>query len=144
MLRFLGILALLGMTFGLGFYAGQRPVSELKQTVTDLSRSVLDSALGVERKLRLRQRVVEVKGRVIDAKSELLDRNFGMAAKALAEAIEELGKAASTDQERERESALKALSGKLEAVRKDLAMGKEVARARLDEILRELDALLPP
>lgn len=133
---------MLGMAFGLGFYAGQRPISELKRTVTDLSHSVLGSALDVERKLRLRQGLVEAKGRVIEAKSKLLDRNFRMAARELTEAIEELGKAAGTDQERE--SALKALRGKLEAVRKDLVTGKEVARARLDGIQRELDALLSP
>lgn len=143
MLRLLGTLTLLAIVFGLGYYVGQRPIGELKQTVKDLSRNVLDSAFGVERKLRLRQGLVEAKARVIEAKSKFLDRNFGLAAKELGEAIEHLGKAASADQDRERESSLKALSGKLEAVRQDLASGKEVARARVDEIQRELDALLP-
>lgn len=142
MLRFLGTVTLLLIVFGMGYYVGQRPISELKQTVKDLSRNVFDSALGLDRKLRLRQGLVEAKARVIEAKSEFLDRNFGMVAKELGEAIEHVAKAAETDQDRGREASLKALNGKLESVRKDLASGKEVARARLDEIQRELDALL--
>jgi hypothetical protein len=142
MLRLLGILTLLGLVFGLGFYVGRRPISEVKATVTTLSRNVLDSAMGVERRIRLRQELVEAKGRVVEAKSAILDRNFGAATKELTEAVEELKKAAGTELERDREAAVKTLTGKVEAVTRDLATGKNVARSRLDEIQRELDNLL--
>ena len=84
MLRFLGLVVLIGTTFVLGYYIGQRPISELRKTVRDLSRDVLDTTLGIERNLRQRSGLVDAKSRLIQAKSELLDRNFGSAAKELA------------------------------------------------------------
>lgn len=99
MLKLLGWLVLLAAVFACGYYVGQRPIGELRKTVTDLSRNIMDTTLGLERTMRLRQGLVDGKAQLIEAKSELLDRNFGNAAKSLAEAVEQLEKASSAERD---------------------------------------------
>lgn len=142
MLKLLGLLTLLTVVFGLGYYAGQRPIGELKKTVKDLSRNVLDTTLGLERNLRRRQSLVEAKARIIESKSELLNRNFGSAAKELAEALGYVENARDAEPNAERTSKVKALAGKIREVEQELSSGKASARRKLDEIQKELDALL--
>lgn len=142
MLKSLGFLVLLGTAFGLGYYVGQRPVSELRQTIADLSRSVLDTTLGLERNLRMHQGLVDAKSRVIQAKSDLLDRNFGNAARELSEAVEHLEKAAGAEREGRRASQIRPLVSKTREAQEELSKGKTVPRAVLDGIQKELDGLL--
>lgn len=142
MLRFLGLVVLIGATFALGYYIGQRPISELKKTVRDLSRDVLDTTLGVERNLRQRQGLVDAKSRLVQAKSELLDRNFGNAAKELAEAVDHLEKASNAERDSGRVSSIKPLVARVHEAQLELAVGKAVPRTRLDEIQRELDRFM--
>jgi hypothetical protein len=140
MLKLFGLLMLLAMAFGLGYYTGQRPLSDLRKTVTDLSRTFLDTTVGMERNLRAHQGLVDAKTQVIQAKSDLFDRNYGSAARALGEVIENL--------ERAKEAGTKngytdinVLIGKIRETRQELAAGKMVARTRLDDIQKEVDAL---
>ncbi len=152
MLKFLGGLVLLTTVFGLGYYIGQRPVSELKltisslkDTIASLTRNVLDSTLGLEQNFRWRQSLVDAKAKMIQAKAEILDRNFGNAAKEVAEAVAEMEKAAQSDRSDPTDrhaQALKILIAKSKAVQLDLTMGKAEARKKLNEILREVDGLL--
>jgi len=150
MLRFIGTMMMLALVFGLGYYTGQRPIGDLKHTIGDLSRKVgslsksaVDTTLGLERDLRWHQGLVDAKEKVIQAKSELLDRNFGSAAKELAEAEEYLDKANRAEEKSGgRAAKLKPLLEKIRAARADLATGKALARAKLDEIQQELDAVI--
>jgi hypothetical protein len=149
MLRFLGMSLLLATVFWLGYYTGQRPIGELKQTIMDLSRKVasasrsaMDNTIGLERNLRWTQGMVDAKAKVIQAKSELLDRNFGNAARELGEAEENLNKAGRAGEDDARKAMAKPLIEKVRAARADLALGKSVPRGRLDEIQKELDTLL--
>src|SRR5687767_2163581 len=96
MLKFLGLFVLLAVAFGLGYYTGQQPVSDLRKTVTDLSRNVLDTTAGIERNIRARQGLVDAKSQVIQAKSDLFDRNYGSAARTLANVIGNLERARDT------------------------------------------------
>ena len=151
MLRFLGMLVLLAAVFGLGYYAGQRPIGELKRTIATLSRNVanlsktaVDSTLNLERNIRWHQGLVDAKAKVIQAKSELLDRNFGNAAKELGEAEEYLEKAARAGEDEGRGSKLNPLIENVRAAKADLAAGRAPARGKLDEIQRAIDTLLGP
>lgn len=146
MLRFLGTLLLLAAVFGLGYYAGQRPVSELKQTVIELSRkassisrSAVETTLGLERTLRRRQSLIDAKAKVVQAKAEILDHNLGNAAKELAEAEEYLDKAGRSREEGDRPLDLGPIIDKVRSIRADLAAGRSVSRNRLDELQKELD-----
>lgn len=150
MLKFLGILVLLVLVFGLGYYTGQRPVGELRKTVddlsqfrktvTDLSRNVVDTTVGLERNLRWRQGLINAKEQIIQAKSDLLDRNYGSAAKALGEVINNLERAREAGHD-SNHARINALIVKIREARQDLASGKVVTRTRLDEIQKEVDSL---
>lgn len=144
MLKFLGWLVMLAAIFASGYYAGQRPIGELTKTVTDLSRNIMDTTLGLERTLRLRQGLMDTKAQVIEAKSELLDRNFGNAAKALADAVEHLEKASSAERDGGWPQKVRPLIAKVKEAQLELSMGKAIPRSKLDEIQKELDALLTP
>jgi hypothetical protein len=149
MWKFVAALALVAVSFGLGFYFGQRPVGTLQQTVsdlqrsiTDMSRNIYDTTMGIERDLRRRQALIDIKSRVVQAKSELFDKNFGEAAKQLGEAAETLENATKGAKQDESILALRALTGTLREVRLELSMGKTVPIKKLDEIQQEIDRQL--
>jgi hypothetical protein len=141
MLRFIGWIVLMAGAFGMGYYVAQHPDVSLRNAVADLSRDVLGRTLDVERGLKTRQGLVDAKSRLIQAKSEILDRNYGNATKALAETalyLEQVPLAASEAEQEKVRSLIK----QVREVELQLSQGKRVARSRLDEIQRDLDALL--
>jgi len=149
MWKLVAILVLVALSFGLGFYFGQRPVGTLEETVSDLqhslkdtSRNIIDTTMGIERDLRRRQGLIDSKSRVVQAKSELFDKNFGEAAKQLGEAAETLEKVVKGTKPDESILALRALAGTLQEVRLELSMGKPVSMKTLDDIQREIDRQL--
>jgi len=149
MWKFIAVLVLVAVSFGLGFYYGQRPVGTLQQTVLDLehsvkdtSRNILDTTMGIEKDLRRRQGLIDAKSRVVQAKSELFDKNFGEVAKQLSEAAETLENATRGAKQDESILAVRALTGTLREVRLELSMGKPVSMKKLDDIQREVDRQL--
>ena len=149
MWKFFGILALAAVSFGLGYYFGQRPVGTLEQTVGDLQRSitqmsrhVVDSTMGIERDLRRRQALMDTKGRLVQAKSDLFDKNYGEAAKQLAEGVTALENAMKGAKKDEAMQAMKTLTEKLQEVRLELSMGKTIQMKRLDELQSNIDQQL--
>jgi hypothetical protein len=149
MWKYVAVLALTALSFGLGFYFGQRPVGTLQQTVSDLQRSITDMSrdiydvtMGIERDLRRRQALIDSKSRVVQAKSELFDKNFGEAAKQLGEASETLDNATKGTKQDESILAARALIGTLQEARLELSMGKTVSIKKLDDLQREIDRQL--
>jgi hypothetical protein len=149
MLKAFAIIALAIASFGLGFYFGQRPVgtlqstiSDLQQSIKDLSRNVLDTTMGIERDLRRRQGLLDTKSRIIQAKANLFDKNFGEAAKELAEAAVSLENAKKGNKQDESILAVRALVGSLREVRLEISMGKAVPMRKLDELQLEVDRQL--
>jgi hypothetical protein len=149
MWKFVAVLVLAAVSFGLGLYFGQRPVGTLPQTVSalqhslkDTSRNIIDTTMGIERDLRRRQGLIEAKSRVVQAKSELFDKHLGEAGKQLGEASETLDNVTKGAKQDESILALRALTGTLQEVRLELSMGKPVSIKRLDEIQREVDRQL--
>jgi len=152
MLKLLGVIVLLGGVFLLGYYTGQRPAevkkavkelsSEVVDTTKDLSRNVIDTSQTLERALRYRQGVVDAKERLLEARTDLNDKNFGDAAKELAEAVAHLEEAGLAGEESGQSAKAKALAAKIKEVEGDLSKGKRVSRERMSEIQKELDSLL--
>jgi hypothetical protein len=149
MVKFVGILVVLGAAFGLGYLVGQLPISEknstidnLKSQMTNLSRNVVDTTMGIPASLRSRQGLLDAKSRLIQAKSDLLDRNYGNASKELAEAADLLDQAGQAERNSGKTATFKAMAGKAREVKLELSMGKTVPRARLDEIQKEVDGYL--
>ena len=149
MLKTLAIIALAIASFGLGFYFGQRPVgtlqntaTDLQQSIKDLSRNMLDTTMGIERDLRRRQGLLDTKSRIVQAKADLFDKNFGEAAKELAEAVDALENATKSAKQDESILAVRSLAGSLREVRLEISMGKPVPMRKLDELQREVDRQL--
>jgi len=149
MRKFIAGLVIAVASFALGYYFGQRPGGTLEQTVGDLQsslkdmwRSGVDTTMGIERDLRRRQALLDTKSRVIQAKSELFDKNFGEAAKQLAEGVDGLESAMKGAKPNEQTQAARQLIGTLQEVRLELTMGKQVPIRRLTELQQEIDRQL--
>lgn len=145
----LAIIALAIASFGLGFYFGQRPVGTLQTTITDLqqsikdlSRNLFDTTMGIERDLRRRQGLIDTKSHIVQAKADLFDKNFGEAAKELAAAVDALENATKSAKQDESILAVRALAGSLREVRLEISMGKPVPMRKLDDLQREVDRQL--
>ena len=146
MWKFIGALVLVIASFALGYYFGQRPVGTLQQTIGDLqhslkdmSRNVVDTTMGIERDLRRRQALLDTKSRVVQAKSELVDKNFGEAAKQLAEGVDALESAVKGAKPNDQTQAVRELVGQLQEMRLELTMGKPVPIRKLTELQQNLD-----
>jgi Tfp pilus assembly protein PilN len=146
MRKFMGVLLLALASFALGYYFGQRPVGTLEQTIGDLqqtlkgmSRNVVDTTMGIERDLRRRQALLDTKSRVVQAKAELVDKNFGEAAKQLAEGVDALESAVKGAKPGEQTQTLRGFVGALQEMRLELSMGKPVAIRKLTELQQNLD-----
>lgn len=142
MLRFIGLLVLLALSFGIGYLWGKQPTNNLEQTVKNLSRNVVDTTLGIEKDLRRRQGLVDAKASVVQAKAELSNKNTTDAAKELAEAADLLETAARGGRQVAPNAQVKELAGKIRELRLELSLGKKVSSGKLDEIQKELDVLL--
>ena len=149
MWKFIGVLVMAVASFAVGYYFGQRPVGTLEQTVGDLqnslkdmSRNVVDTTMGIERDLRRRQALLDTKSRVVQAKSELFDKNFGEAAKQLAEGVDALETAMKGAKPNEQTQAVRGLIGTLQELRLELTMGKQVPIRKLTELQQDIDRQL--
>lgn len=142
MLRFIGLVVLLALSFGFGYLWGKQPTNNLEQKVKDFSRSMVDTTLGIERDFHRRQSLVDAKGRVIQAKAELFNKNTSEAAKELGEAVHSLEMVTRGGKQIDPQAQVKELSGKIRELRLELTLGKKVSSARLDEIQKDLDLLL--
>ena len=146
MWKFLGALVLVVGAFALGFYFGQRPVGTIQQTVGDLqhslkdmSRNVVDTTMGIERDLRRRQALLDTKSRVVQAKAELVDKNYGEAAKQLAEGVDVLEATMKGAKPSDEAQAVRGLVGVLQEIRLELTMGKPVPIRKLTEVQQSVD-----
>ena len=142
MLRFIGLLMLLALSFGFGYLWGKQPANNLEQTVRDFSRNVVDTTLGIERDLHRRQSLVDAKSNVVQAKAELYNKNTADAAKELPEALNSLDLATRGWKQVDPNATVKELAGKIRELRLELSLGKKVPATRLDDIQKELDLLL--
>lgn len=143
MLRFIGLLMLLALSFGLGYLWGKQPANNLEQTVRNFSRNVVDTTLGIERDLHRRQRLVDAKSSVVQAKADLYNKNTTDATKELALALESLELIArGNGRQADPNTQIKELAGKIKEFRLELSMGKKFSATKLDDIQKELDLLL--
>ena len=142
MLRFIGLLMLLALSFGFGYLWGKQPANNLEQTVRDFSRNVVDTTLGIERYLHRRQSLVDAKSNVVQAKADLYNKNTADAAKELADALNSLELVTRGGKQVDPNASVKELAGKIRELRLELSLGKKVPATKLDDIQKELDLLL--
>src|SRR2546427_10240563 len=93
MLRFLGMLTIVGLACACGIDIGRQGPETRLHKAKQLSSQVLASTSTLERNLSLRTGLVNAKERLVQAKSELLDKNYGRGGAGLGEARQALKKA---------------------------------------------------
>lgn len=142
MLRFIGLLVLLALSFGFGYLWGKQPTNDIEQTVKDFSRNMMDTTLGIERDFHRRQSLVDAKGRILQAKAELFNKNTSEAAKELTEAVNSLETVTQGGKQTDPQAQIRELTGKIRELRLELSVGKKVSSTKLDQIQKDLDALL--
>ena len=148
MRKFMAVVLLVIAAFGSGYYFGQRPgtlqrsASDLQQSMKDVSLNVLDTTLGIERDLRRRQGLLDAKSRLVQAKADIFDRNFGNAAKELAEAADALEAVTKGIKSDDSTDGMRDLAGSLREVRLEVSTGKPVPLKKLDELQHRIDQLL--
>jgi len=79
------------------------------------------------------------KARVVQAKAELVDKNFGEAAKQLAEGVDALESAIKSAKPSEQTQILRGFVGALQEMRLELSMGKPVPIRKLTDLQQNLD-----
>lgn len=144
MLRLLGLLVVLSVSFGLGYYAGHNGVRDLQQAAADLSRDAFDRALGmgVNHDLRWRQELVDAKASLVQARSEMMERNYGSAGRELAKALDAVQAAGRVEADTDRADGARRLASKIRDAKIKMTAGKPVPRSRLTDIEQDLDRLL--
>ena len=141
MLRFIGLVMLLALSFGFGYLRGKQPTNNLEQTVRDFSRNV-DGTLENERDIRQLQHLIEAQSRVVQAKAEIYNRNAADAAKELAEAVNSLEMVMRGEKQAEPQASIKNLVGRIRELRLDVSLGRKVLVAKFEEIQKELDLFI--
>jgi hypothetical protein len=144
MIRFIGTVLVLGLTFYAGYYVGQRSFGDVTRTLGGFSKELMDKTLGFERMLRLRQFVLDAKGLAVQARGDVIDRNYGSAAKSLGAAGEGIEKALGIEHSGEIAAKLKAARTSLLALQQELQSGKPISRDRLDAVEKQLNDVLGP
>ncbi len=144
MLRLLGLLVVLSVSFGLGYYMGNHGVRDFQQAAADLSRDAFDRALGmgVNRDLQWQQELVDAKSSLVEAKSEMMERNYGSAGRELTKALDAVQAAGRVEADAGRSEAARRVASKIRDAKIRMTAGKSVPRSRLDEIEQDLDRLL--
>ncbi len=143
MIKFVGTLLLIGGIFWAGYYIGQQPPEDVKQTLRTMSEDVVERTLGFEDgKLNLKREFLEAKSRLLEGKSEILDGEYGEAADELGEALEHLQNAIAIQGKKTSQVVIDGLVAKLNYIKKSLAAGQEVSREKMDEAQQELDKLI--
>jgi type I site-specific restriction endonuclease len=141
MLKFLGMLTLLGLVFASGYYVGRQGPDAVFTKARQIGAEVMAKTSSLERDVTLRMSLVNAKDRLIQAKSDLLDKNYGKAAAELGEAAQHLTTAKEAAGE-DIQKKLEGLVGKVSEVTADTRSLKGGAQGKLEDAVKSLDTLL--
>jgi hypothetical protein len=141
MLKFLGLLTLVGIAFACGLYVGRQGPEVVLKKAQQIGDVVVARTSSLERDVTVRLNLVNAKERLIQAKSDLLDKNYGKAEEGLREAQDNLAraKAAAGD---DLKGKLEGLVAKVAEVAAEAQTMKPGVPAKLEKVVRELDASL--
>src|SRR6266545_4835904 len=93
MLKFLGLLTLIGVAFIGGLYVGRQGPEAVLKKAQQIGDVVVARTSSLERDVTVRLNLVNAKERLIQAKSDLLDKNYGKAEEGMREAQDNLSRA---------------------------------------------------
>jgi len=141
MLKLLGFLFIVGVTFAIGYQMGREGPDAILKKAKELSTEVMARATALERTTSLRTNLVNAKDRLVQAKSDLLDKNYGKAVSGLQETAQTLAEAKVSADEEIRPK-LESLSKKVSGLAAEAQAIKPGVTGRLNEVIKEIDGLL--
>ena len=141
MLKFIGFLVIVGVAFAVGYQMGREGPEVILKKAKELSTEVMARATALERTTSLRTNLLNAKERLVQAKSDLLDKNYGKAVSGLQETAQTLAQAKMSADENIRPK-LESLSKKVSGLATEAQALKPGVTGRLNEVIKELDALL--
>jgi hypothetical protein len=141
MLKFLGILFLIGVAFAIGYQMGRQGPETLLKKARDAGAEMIAKAMTLERTQSLRASLVSAKERLVQAKSDMLDKNYGKAVNGLEETAHTLSQA-KVDAEQELRPKLDALTKKISDLATDAKALKPGVITKINEAVKEIDGLL--
>jgi len=141
MLKFLGFLFVVGVAFAIGYQTGREGPDAVMSKARELSSELLSKATALERSTSVRTSLLNAKGHLVQAKLDLLDKNYGKAVSGLEETAKTLTQAKSSADE-EIKPRLDALAKKVTDMAAEAKALKPGVMTKLNEAVKEVDALL--
>ena len=141
MLKFLGFLVIVGVTFAVGFQMGRDGPDAIVKKARELGTEVMTRATALERTTSLRTSLVNAKDHLVQAKSDLLDKNYGKVVEGLQETKTALDQAKTSAGEDLRQR-LNALTKKVSDLETEARALKPGVMTKLNEAVKEVDTLL--
>ena len=140
MLKFLGFLFVVGVAFAIGYQTGREGPDVVMSKARELSSELL-KATALERSTSVRTSLLNAKGHLVQAKLDLLDKNYGKAVSGLEETAKTLTQAKASAEE-EIKPRLDALAKKVTDMAAEARALKPGVMTKLNEAVKEVDALL--
>jgi len=144
MAKFIGIILILAIGFGAGYYVGSNRLVQLRRDLEKLKIEMTDKAARFQQEmesLRHRNRVMEAREKINEAQKALNERNFGVAQKAIQSAQEEIREAQKSAPASEKEK-YGSLLASLADISSDLSNPiHPQLRQKMEQTKRDLDQL---
>ena len=141
MLNLVGLLFVVGVAFAIGYQVGREGPDVLLKHAKDLSTEVMTKATALERTTSVRTGLLNAKEHLVQAKSDILDKNYGKAVSGLEDSVKALTQAKASAQD-DIKPKLDALTRKVSDLASDAQAVKPGMMTKLNEAVREVDALL--
>jgi len=141
MLKFFGLLFLVGVAFAIGYQAGREGPDVLLKHAKDLSTEVMTRTAALERTTSVRTGLLNAKEHLVQAKSDILDKNYGKAVSGLQDSVKALTQAKASAQD-DIKPRLDALTKRVSDLASEAQALKPGMMTKLNEAVREVDALL--
>ncbi len=133
---------LLGVVFGLGYYTGQQP-EQVKQTLRALSGEVLEKTIGRDQRVSLQRQMLKAKEGLLEGRAYLLEHDYQEASDEFGRALQHLDRAVELDPQGPMAQRIKVVKRKVQEAQANLAQGRSLPPDLLDDLRRELQAVMP-
>ena len=148
MLRLIGLIVLLSLFFGAGYYVGSGGEISLRKGFSHLRGELFSKGESIHEEIavtRVRMNLLEAKDHLLQAEGDLDEKNFGAAERQLADAEERLGKAAELAkdiQQRPLLHRLAPISNSLKETREDVRHLDMKARTKIAALEKAIDRMI--
>lgn len=141
-MKFLRMLILFSIVFGLGYYTGQKP-DVVKQRLRDLSGQVLENTIGYDQKTSLQRQMLAAKEGFLEGRAYLLENHFEEASGEFERALHHLDQAVELDPQGPMAQKIQTVKQKVREAQQSLAQGRSLPPHLLDELRQELQSVMP-